>query len=474
MEEFSVHSKKNKLAVLLLVKTLHLVASLILFFVFWILFRYHSFSFEPDRGFRYNYYVLILYGVLLIFFNRTYNSFLLGYMRIGQLVFNQFLAQLFSLVVIYGAVSAAWKQLNSPVIFLPLLAVYVGMDILWSYCADQLFLKLNPIKKTVFVYRNETDRKRFGSVSGKPIERMYDICGEIQYSGDDFEEIRDRIQGFDAVFVAGVYSRCRNGIAKYCSENDIPGFFLPHVGDIVMQGGSHVKSFSSPVIFVSSKEIHLEYRIIKRIIDILFSLFALIVLSPVLGLTALLIFFYDKGPVFYRQTRLTQYGREFQILKFRSMRQDAEKDGIARLSTGDKDERITPIGRVIRKHRIDELPQLFNILKGDMSIVGPRPERPEIAAQYDAFLPDFKLRLQVKAGLTGYAQIYGRYNSSPYEKLEFDLMYINQMSLVTDLQLMFATVGILFSPESTEGIPEGEVIADPRAESKEKQGQNIR
>ena len=164
--------------------------------------------------------------------------------------------------------------------------------------------------------------------------------------------------------------------------------------------------------------------------------------------------------MFYRQTRLTQYGRTFEIIKFRSMRTDAEKDGVARLSTGEKDDRITPVGRVIRRFRIDELPQLFNILKGDMSIVGPRPERPEIAAQYDAILPDFKLRLQAKAGLTGYAQIYGRYNSSPYEKMEFDLMYINQMSLVTDFQLMFATVGVLFMPESTEGISEGEVVAD--------------
>ena len=147
------------------------------------------------------------------------------------------------------------------------------------------------------------------------------------------------------------------------------------------------------------------------------------------------------------------------------MRPDAESDGVARLSTGEKDDRITPVGRVIRKCRIDELPQLFNILKGDMSIVGPRPERPEIAALYDEFLPDFKLRLQVKAGLTGYAQIYGRYNSSPYEKLEFDLLYINNMNVLTDLQLMFATFAVLFQPESTDGIPEGEVIADTGEEN---------
>ena len=147
------------------------------------------------------------------------------------------------------------------------------------------------------------------------------------------------------------------------------------------------------------------------------------------------------------------------------MRVDAEKDGVARLSAGDKDERITPVGRIIRACRMDELPQLFNILKGDMSIVGPRPERPEIAEQYYQALPDFRLRLQVKAGLTGYAQVYGKYNTSPREKLEFDLLYINHMSILTDLQLMFATVGILFKKESTEGVKVEQMTAANFADS---------
>ena len=126
---------------------------------------------------------------------------------------------------------------------------------------------------------------------------------------------------------------------------------------------------------------------------------------------------------------------------------DAEKDGVARLSTGENDDRITPIGHFIRSCRIDELPQLINILKGDMTIVGPRPERPEIAAEYEKEIPEFALRLQVKAGLTGYAQIYGKYNTTPYDKLLMDLQYIAKPSLAEDLKIMFATVKILFLPE---------------------------
>ena len=186
---------------------------------------------------------------------------------------------------------------------------------------------------------------------------------------------------------------------------------------------------------------------------------ALLLLSPLMLVTALAIHFYDGGPVFYRQTRLTKDGKTFRILKFRSMRVDAEKDGVARLSSGEHDERITPVGRVIRKLRLDELPQLWNIFVGEMSVVGPRPERPEIAEEYYKKIPDFRLRLQVKAGLTGYAQVYGKYNIDPYEKLEFDLLYINNMSILMDLQLCFATFAILFSSESTEGVDPGAVNA---------------
>lgn len=186
-------------------------------------------------------------------------------------------------------------------------------------------------------------------------------------------------------------------------------------------------------------------------------------------ITAAAIKLYDKGPVLYKQVRCTQDGREFLIMKFRSMRTDAEKDGVARLASKN-DSRITPIGRVIRKCRIDELPQLFNILKGDMSFIGPRPERPEIIAQYLEVMPEFAYRMKVKAGLAGFAQVYGKYNTSPYDKLKLDLTYIENYSLLLDIKLMLLTLKIIFWPDSTEGI-EGEQITALREERQKQAGQ---
>ena len=194
---------------------------------------------------------------------------------------------------------------------------------------------------------------------------------------------------------------------------------------------------------------------VKRAFDIIASLFALLITSPVFLFTAIAIKTEDHGSVFYKQKRLTQNRKEFYIIKFRSMTENAEADGKPILSNGDNDTRLTKIGRKIRRFRIDELPQFYNVLRGDMSIVGPRPERPEIAEQYEQVIPAFGLRLQVKAGLTGYAQVYGKYNTSPNDKLKMDLLYINKMSVVEDLRLMFATIRILFMKESTEGV-EGE------------------
>lgn len=441
----------RKQLIMMTAKMLHMLLSVLFFYIFWILFRYGELFPEKDVGGRYNYIVVIGYSAIILALNRTYNSYLLGYSRIRELVFSQILSQFFSLIIIYVAATVGWNRLYSPIWLLFLILSDMILDVIWAYCLTGLYFKLFSPKKTILIYRNKLDKLRFGSIKGKPCERMYKITEELMYNGN-FKGLKDKLEGYDAIFVAGVNSRCRNGILKYCKTNAIPGFFLPHVGDVIMQESRHIQSFDSPVLFVTKTVAKPEYLFIKRTFDILFSLLWLIILSPVMVITAIAIKVYDRGPVIYKQVRLTKDGKTFNIWKFRSMRVDAEKDGVARLSTGKEDPRITPVGKFIRMCRLDELPQLFNIIRGDMSIVGPRPERPEIAEKYYKSFPDFRLRLQVKAGLTGYAQVYGKYNTSPYEKLEFDLLYINSMNILTDLKLMFATVRILFISESTEGI----------------------
>ena len=441
-----------------LLKAVHISLSIGLFFVFWLLFRYGRLVFH-GYSYRYNYYLAAGYAVILFFFNRSYNSYLFGYSRIRSLVFSQFISHFFTCILIFLIAVLAWKRWRSPMIFLPMLGIDLFLDVLVSYFGNLLYCRLYPSKRTIVVYRNNVDKRRLGSIKGKPTERLYHIEKELRYSGDSFQELKPELEGYEAIFVAGIDSRVRNGILKYCKEEGVAGFFLPHVGDVIMREAMHIQAFDSPVLYANRSVLRPEYRVAKRLFDIVTSGLALVILSPLMLITSIAIKAYDGGPVFYKQTRLTQHGREFKIIKFRSMRVDAEKDGVARLSTGENDPRITPIGRIVRKCRLDELPQLWNIFIGDMSVVGPRPERPEIAEKYYEKLPDFKLRLQVKAGLTGYAQVYGKYNTEPYEKLEFDLLYINDMSMLTDLKLCFATFGILFSKESTEGVSVNQVTA---------------
>ena len=454
---------------LFLIKMVHFSVALAAFACMWFWFRYRGFPKSADPGFRYNYFVILGYGAAAAFLSRVYNVYLLGYSGARSLLSAQAVTQALCAAFVYFAISIGWNRFRPPWPFIALLIVQTLWDALWIRLAEGVYFRMNPPKRTIFIYRNPADRGKIASVVRKMNGRLYRIEKELEYDGS-FLGLREQLDGFEAILVAGVNSRCRNGILKYCQEKNVPGFFLPHVGDMIMQQARHIQAFDSPVMYVGRKRLNPEYALAKRAFDLLASCLGLAVFSPVLLLTGLAIRLYDGGPVIYRQVRLTKDGREFVIMKFRSMRVDAEKNGEARLSSGDSDSRVTPVGRVIRKYRIDELPQLLNILRGDMSFVGPRPERPEIAEQYRRAMPDFDLRLQVKAGLTGYAQVYGKYNTGPYEKLEFDLLYIRTMSLLTDLKLLLITLPVLFRKESTEGVPEGSTTAiEPGDANKEKQ-----
>lgn len=249
----------------------------------------------------------------------------------------------------------------------------------------------------------------------------------------------------------------RNPILKFCFDQNKRTYITPKISDIILMGTEHIHLFDSPLMLSRNRGLTIEQRFVKRAMDIVFSLLAIVVSSPILLLIGASIKLYDKGPVFYTQERLTRDGEPFQIIKFRSMRIDSERDG-AQLAKKD-DDRITPVGRIIRRTHFDELPQIFNILKGEMSFVGPRPERESIAKEYEAIIPEFSFRLKVKAGLTGYAQVYGKYNTTPYDKLKLDLTYIENYSAWQDLKLMLMTFKIIFQKENTEGIEKGQVTA---------------
>lgn len=397
-----------------------------------------------------NWIVVGLFFILYILFCRIYDGFLVSINRISEIVYCQALASVISNFLLYVVICLLSKRLVNPLPLLGALAAQVLLSGLWAYCAHRWYFSKFPAKRTAVIYDVREGLERLVEEYG--LEKKFDI--QIAMNVKQALANKEFLNQMETVFLSGIHSHDRNIILKYCVEKDINVYVIPRIGDVLMSGAQSMHMFHLPMLQVGRYHPSPVYLGLKRGFDILASGIATVILAPVFVATAIAIKRYDGGPVFYKQRRLTKDGKIFEVLKFRSMRVDAEKDGVARLSTGDKDDRITPVGRFIRRVRIDELPQLLNILKGDMTICGPRPERPEIAAQYEEELPEFRLRLQAKAGLTGYAQVYGKYNTMPYDKLVMDLMYIAHPSFLQDLQIMFATVKILFMKESTEGVAE--------------------
>lgn len=305
-----------------------------------------------------------------------------------------------------------------------------------------------------------------GAIDNKLVIKMnsrsdkYIIKSEISCE-EPLDVMQEQIAKYDAILLNDVPSGARNRILKLCYAQQKRVYFTPKISDIIVKNSLELRLFDTPIFYCRNHKVSVWKQLIKRIGDVLFSLIGIIITSPIMLVTGILIHCYDKGPVFYKQIRCTINNKQFSILKFRSMIIDAEKDGKARLAVGN-DGRITPIGKFIRATRIDELPQFFNILRGDMSIVGPRPERPEIIAEYIKEIPEFEFRTRMKAGLTGYAQVYGKYNTTSYDKLKYDLLYVDNFSIVLDIKIIFMTLKVIFQRESTEGIEEGKLMAESK------------
>lgn len=443
-----------KKTILFFLSLLNVLLMTALFAFFWYRFfsgMMYSFSFYR-RG---NYVIIILYAAFLIFFSRMYGAMKIGQLRRIDVILSQYLSIFVSNLLTYIIISLlAFRFIN----LMPILIMTLGdffITTVWTFLAGRLYGQIFKSWKILLIYgeRPATD------LVYKVEERRdkYAIHDAINVN-EGMDAIAEKVKDFEAVIIGDIPAGQRNNVLKFCYGNGIRAYVIPKISDIIMMGSDRIHIFDTPFLLTRGYSLGFEQRFMKRALDILLVVPMLLLSSPLMLITAIAIKLCDGGSVFYRQTRCTKDGKTFSIIKFRSMIENAEKDGIAKLATT-HDSRITPVGKFIRSTRIDELPQLFNILKGQMSFVGPRPERPEIIKDYEKEMPEFRFRMRVKAGLTGFAQIYGKYNTIPYDKLKLDLFYIEHYSLWLDIKLILMTVKIIFKRESTEGIEENQTTA---------------
>lgn len=434
--------KKYRHAILSLIKGL-ICLSAIASFIACVVIYY------PESDFHFWGYVMFAALYLIVFLANAnmYRCFNIGMLRRRELVFSFCIASFLTNFIMYFVISLLCKFIIDP---LPLLAVLLfqwAAGSLLLLLANRVFFLLRPVRDAVMVCsqdQHETETlEKFQNM--RDSYRIVEVISEAA----GFDAIAAGLAPYSTVIAGAIDASLRQKLVNFCFEHNKRLFVLPSVQDIILHNSHETFVGDSVVYLCKNRAFTIEQLAVKRLMDIAVSLLGLLLTSPIMLVTALLIKLYDGGPVFFRQVRYTRNLERFTLIKFRSMIVDAEKDG-ARFTTPD-DQRITPVGRFIRRTRIDELPQFFNILRGEMSLVGPRAERIENADYYCEMLPEFRYRMKVKAGLTGYAQIYGKYNTSYEDKLKLDLLYIENCSLIQDLQLLLLTVRVLFLPESTEG-----------------------
>ena len=399
--------------------------------------------------------ILMIFTIFLVIFisMKMWGGFKLGYSKLVNLVFSQFLALITIGIGEYLIIALTAGTINNMGRLAGLIAISLAVDFIFCIVYDligiRIYLMIFPPIRLLQVNGDYDNHLRL-KISNR--SDKYEVCEEISIH-EGLDVVYSKIEQYDAVLLNDIPNKYRKEILKHCFENDIPVYYTPKIQDIMVRGSDEINLFDSPLFLARNIGMTTAQAFAKRTIDIIGSTLGLIILSPIFLIVSILIKVEDGGKVFFMQDRCTYDGKVFRIHKFRSMREDAEKDGKPHPATSD-DDRITKIGKFIRATRIDELPQLVDIWIGNMSIVGPRPERVEHVAKYTEDIPEFGYRLKVKGGLTGYAQVYGRYNTTSYDKLKMDLIYVVNYSLLMDFQIVLETVKIIFSKESTEGFTE--------------------
>lgn len=422
-----------------------------LFFLVWTKFtEAHSLSHMQVGYFGWTMW-LAVYAFLYIITARSFRGFRIGVERKANTLATQFIS-LFMTDAIMLLISMA--MISRSHYFGDLVLCFTVLFFAQSFLVGifiiimiNIYRKIFPALKVVEVYG---DYRNDLAVKVDSLKYKYHIANQVYYRDPDLQK---KIMEYDAVLINDVPAHVRNDLLKKCFGCDKRVYFVPKISDIFVKQSDRLNLFDTPLCLNRNSGITKTERAVKRTFDIILSIIGLIITGPIFAATALAIKLNDGGPVFYKQERCTIHCKKFMIIKFRSMIVNAEDDGKSH-PAGEDDDRITKVGKVIRAMRIDELPQLINILKGEMSFIGPRPERVEHVEHYTAQIPEFALRSKVKGGLTGYAQVYGKYNTTALDKLKMDLVYITNYSLLLDFQIIIETLKIIFRKESTEGFTE--------------------
>lgn len=340
-----------------------------------------------------------------------------------------------------------------------IIAIILQIVLIYTFVSAgyRLYFKINPPQNCCIITSSQEQALHVAEKIATH-RRRFKLCDVTHYECSD---IKRTIEKHDTIFLAGIPDTEEAQLETLCYNLNKTIYLLAELEDVIISTAQHNVIDDTPFLYIHRVEPTLMQRFIKRAIDILISSLGLFIFSPIMLIAVGFIFFTSKGPIFFRQDRKTIHGNVFTIIKFRTMY--LEYEGMdEQTSARQNDHRITPVGRILRKYRIDELPQLYNVLRGDMSIVGPRPEMLENTVKYELEVPEFKYRQQMKAGITGLAQIDGKYNTTPKDKAILDLLYIENFSLSSDIKLMLRTLTIFFRRDSTEGFGKNKQVHCPK------------
>lgn len=424
-------------------------------FFAWMWYNYYA----SDNIFfrRGNWAVIGLYVLILFFFTHTFGGYKVGYLRMMDIALSHVLAILCSGVVGYLEICMVTRDYSSVIPMLMMMGAELLFVLPWTYVVRKLYDCLYPPRQMLLIYGDYSPDDLIEKINTR--KDKYNICSTVSCY-ENLDKLEEVIGQYEAIMLCDLPAVIRNDIMKYCYRKSIRTYVTPKISDLMLRGAEEIHLFDTPLLLQRNQGLSITQSFFKRLFDIVVSLMGIILASPFMLVIAAAIKLYDGGPVFYKQPRLTKDEKEFMIYKFRSMTVDSEVKGARLAAKGDA--RITPVGNIIRNIHFDELPQLFNILKGDMSLVGPRPERRIIAEQYLDEIPEFYMRLKVKAGLTGYAQVYGKYNTTPYDKVKLDITYITKYSFWLDMKILLLTFKILFQKENTEGVDQDQTTASKK------------